>query len=85
MIQVGFLFSSKVIKPKASRINPKNYFTRLFSRKSLVDILKSLFYMGLIGYVAYVLFKNLEKIVSMIGFNWTASLTEIIRKLNLFS
>ncbi|MGQ0516285.1 EscU/YscU/HrcU family type III secretion system export apparatus switch protein, partial [Bacillus sp. D-CC] len=60
---------SKVIKPKASRINPKNYFTRLFSRKSLVDILKSLFYMGLIGYVAYVLFKkNLEKIVSMIGF-----------------
>ncbi|MCC2479583.1 EscU/YscU/HrcU family type III secretion system export apparatus switch protein, partial [Bacillus paranthracis] len=58
MIQVGFLFSSKVIKPKASRINPKNYFTRLFSRKSLVDILKSLFYMGLIGYVAYVLFKK---------------------------
>ncbi|KOS29412.1 flagellar biosynthesis protein FlhB [Bacillus anthracis] len=82
MIQVGFLFSSKVIKPKASRINPKNYFTRLFSRKSLVDILKSLFYMGLIGYVAYVLFKkNLEKIVSMIGFNWTASLTEIIRQI----
>ncbi|WP_439875637.1 flagellar type III secretion system protein FlhB [Bacillus mycoides] len=82
MIQVGFLFSTKVIKPKASRINPKNYFTRLFSRKSLVDILKSLFYMGFIGYVAYVLFKkNLEKIVSMIGFNWTASLTEIIRQI----
>ncbi|MEM5687829.1 EscU/YscU/HrcU family type III secretion system export apparatus switch protein [Bacillus cereus] len=47
------------MKPKASRINPKNYFTRLFSRKSLVDILKSLFYMGLIGYVAYVLFKRI--------------------------
>lgn len=38
--------------------------------------------MGLIGYVAYVLFKkNLETIVSMIGFNWTASLTEIIRQI----
>ena len=86
MIQVGFLFSSKVIKPKASRINPKNYFTRLFSRKSLVDILKSLFYMGLIGYVAYVLFKkNLETIVSMIDLTGLRHLLKLLGKLNLSS
>ncbi|MGG2066225.1 flagellar type III secretion system protein FlhB [Bacillus sp. S14(2024)] len=82
MAQVGFLFSAKIIKPKASRINPKSYFTRLFSRRSIVDILKSLFYMILLGYVAYIIFKrNLEKIVSMIGFNWSASLAEIIREM----
>lgn len=63
-------------------INLKNYFMRLFSCKSLVDILKLLFYMGLIGYIVYVFFKkNLEKIVSMIGFNWIVLFIEIIREI----
>ena len=37
--------------------------------------------MGLIGYVSYVLFKKNLETMSMIGFNWTASLTEIIRQI----
>ncbi|UOY93365.1 flagellar type III secretion system protein FlhB [Ectobacillus sp. JY-23] len=71
VMQVGFLFSTKVIKPKPSRINPKNYFTRLFSRKSLMDTLKSLLYVGLFGYVAYIVLKrNVGDMVGMIGMSW---------------
>lgn len=84
MLQVGFLFSAKVIKPKASRINPKSYFTRLFGRRSIVDITKSLLYMVLIGYIAYVIFRrNLETLVSMIGLNWSATLVEVMDQLKV--
>lgn len=84
ILQVGFLFSTKVIKPKASRINPKSYFTRLFGRRSIVDITKSLLYVALIGYVAYVIFKrHLETLISLIGFNWGVTLVEVMKQLKL--
>jgi len=78
LVQVRFLFSAKIIKPKPSRINPKNYFTHLFSRKSLVDLAKSLLYTGLLGYAAYlVLRRGIEGYIATIGSNWTDSLREV--------
>lgn len=38
----GFLFSSKVLAPKASRMNPLSGITRMFSKNSLVELLKAL-------------------------------------------
>ncbi|MFX3622706.1 MAG: flagellar biosynthesis protein FlhB [Ectobacillus sp.] len=84
VFQVRFLFSPKIIKPKASRINPKNYFTRLFSRKSFIDIFKSILYVGLFGYVAYIVLKrNIGHLVAMVGMNWNVTASKIFTELKI--
>ncbi|RKD27770.1 flagellar biosynthetic protein FlhB [Caminicella sporogenes DSM 14501] len=42
-MQVGFLFTTKTLNFKLDRINPINGFKRLFSIKSIVELIKSLF------------------------------------------
>lgn len=51
VFQVGFAFNPLTFK--AERINPLNGFKRIFSTNGLVELLKSLFKMGVIGYVTY--------------------------------
>ncbi|HBN84145.1 MAG TPA: flagellar biosynthesis protein FlhB [Clostridiales bacterium] len=40
-LQFGFLFSTKALKPKFSRMNPISGLKRMFSAKSLMELLKS--------------------------------------------
>ncbi len=51
--QVGFLFTTKTLKPKLERISPIKGFKRIFSLKTLVQLLKSLLKIILLGYVLY--------------------------------
>ena len=53
ILQVGFLFSSEAITPKFSKIDPIKGLQRLFSLRSLVELVKSLLKMAIIGVVAY--------------------------------
>ena len=53
ILQVGFLFSSEAITPKFSKIDPIKGLQRLFSLRSLVELVKSLLKMAIIGFVAY--------------------------------
>ncbi len=53
LIQVGFLFTLQPLQPKLEKINPIAGFGRLFSMRSLVETIKSLVKIGIIGYVAY--------------------------------
>ncbi|MBM7613675.1 flagellar biosynthesis protein FlhB [Alkaliphilus hydrothermalis] len=50
-MQVGFLFTTKTLSVKFSRINPLEGFKRLFSMKSLVELGKSLIKIIFVGYV----------------------------------
>ena len=50
-IQVGVVFNA--LKFQANRINPLNGFKRIFSSVGLAEFLKSLFKMGVIGYITY--------------------------------
>lgn len=52
-MQVGFLFSTKSIQFKLSRINPIDGFKKIFSIKSLVELIKSMIKIFLIGYVCF--------------------------------
>lgn len=52
-LQVGFLFTTKPLKPKLSRLNPIEGFKRLFSKKALAELVKSMLKILLIGYVFY--------------------------------
>ena len=52
-LQVGVLFTSEPLKPKFEKINPIAGFKRIFSRRSVVEVLKAIFKMGVVGYIAY--------------------------------
>lgn len=57
-LQVGFLFTTKPLEPKLSRINPIEGFKRIFSKKAFVELGKSIIKILLIGYVAYSFIKK---------------------------
>jgi flagellar biosynthetic protein FlhB len=52
-MQVGFLFTTKTLGIKLNRINPVEGFKRMFSKRALVELLKSLIKVTIIGYVIY--------------------------------
>jgi len=52
-MQVGFLFSTKAIQVKLNRINPIEGFKKIASIKSLVELVKSVIKIFLVGYVCY--------------------------------
>lgn len=56
--QVGFVYTPKALKPKLDSLNPIKGFGKLFSKKSLVELLKSLFKIFVIGFVAYLIVKG---------------------------
>ena len=59
IVQVGFLFTTKSIGMKLNRISPLSGFKRLFSVKTVVDLLKSLMKIIILGYIAYSEFRKL--------------------------
>ncbi|MDK2822094.1 MAG: flagellar biosynthesis protein FlhB [Clostridia bacterium] len=58
LVQVGFLFTTETLQLKLSRLNPVEGFKRIFSKKAIAELLKSLGKIGLIGYIAYINIKN---------------------------
>ncbi len=53
ILQFGVIFSSEPLVPKFSRINPLEGMKRLFSLQSLAELLKSLFKVFVVGWVAF--------------------------------
>ncbi|ALP35013.1 flagellar biosynthetic protein FlhB [Paenibacillus sp. IHB B 3084] len=81
-MQIGFLLTGEGITPKFSKIDPIKGFKNIFSMRSLVEFLKSVLKMTVIGYLVYsVLWKtkaDLPKLAEMSGdqmLSFTASLT----------
>jgi flagellar biosynthetic protein FlhB len=58
VLQFGFMVSTKSIEPKIDKISPAKGFKRLFSIRSLVELLKSIFKICIISAVAYIIVKN---------------------------
>lgn len=54
LLQNGFVLTSEPIQPQLSRISPMAGFKRIFSVKSLVELLKNLAKISIVGYVAFV-------------------------------
>ncbi len=53
LLQVGFLYTLEPISPKLSKIDPIAGFGRLFSKRSLGQLVKSIAKVLVIGYLAY--------------------------------
>lgn len=53
LLQTRFLFTSKPLVPDFSKMDPAAGIVRLFSMHSLVELLKSLAKLGVVGFIAY--------------------------------
>jgi len=58
ILQVGFLFSTKAIQPKLDKISPAEGFKRLFSIRTVVELVKSIIKISIVGIVAYSAYKT---------------------------
>ncbi|MCQ6280184.1 flagellar biosynthesis protein FlhB [Bacillus sp. EB600] len=62
--QVGFMFTSEAIMPKLEKINPISGFKRIFSMRSIVELIKSLLKISFVGIVTFaVLWKRMPEIL----------------------
>ena len=60
IIQVGWTVSAQPMKPELSKFNPINGFKRMFSKDSLFELVKSIFKVGIIVYIAYTAIRDNE-------------------------
>ncbi|SJZ64510.1 flagellar biosynthesis protein FlhB [Selenihalanaerobacter shriftii] len=58
ILQTGFLFTPKVLQPKFNKLDPISGFKNIFSKKTLVEFLKSVLKIIIVGTVAYSAVKN---------------------------
>lgn len=57
-LQVGFIFSAEPLQPRLDNLNPVRGLNRLFSRRALVELLKSVLKVALVGVVAFQLVRG---------------------------
>ncbi len=50
--QVGFLFTTKTLKLKFNRLNPVEGFKKIFSKRALIELVKSILKVSMVGYIA---------------------------------
>lgn len=81
-VQVGFLFTGQPLVPKLNKLNPVEGLKRMFSLRALVDFLKSMFKLLIVGYIAYsTLMAERETLFALSGlpvedlFGYAASVT----------
>lgn len=56
--QVGLMISTEKLEPKFDNLNPINGFGRIFSKRSLVELFKSIFKIIVIGFFLYLYLKD---------------------------
>ncbi|PPA72044.1 flagellar biosynthesis protein FlhB [Jeotgalibacillus proteolyticus] len=65
-VQVGFLVSSDPLKPQLSKIDPIKGFKRIFSARALVELIKSILKISLIGLTTFaVLWFSIEHVLAL--------------------
>jgi len=57
-LQVGFVLSAESVQPKFSKIDPIQGFGRLFSIRSLVELVKNIFKILIVGFAVYIIMRG---------------------------
>ena len=78
VLQVGFMVTARPLTPRWSAINPIEGFKRIFSLRSVTELVKALLKVGLIGLIAWTTVKaDLEQLVPLIGADGTLLLSRV--------
>jgi flagellar biosynthetic protein FlhB len=76
--QVGFLFTTEQLVPKLSTLDPVKGFKNLFSLRGLIELVKSILKIGIIGGMAYIVLRGeFDRIPGLIALNITEILSFI--------
>ena len=77
-IQVGVLFTGEPMKPKLEKIDPIKGFKRIFSMSALVNMIKSILKVVVLGLVTFIILWNqMDDILILFQKNVTAALATI--------
>ncbi|MDR2590344.1 MAG: flagellar biosynthesis protein FlhB [Oscillospiraceae bacterium] len=80
LVQVRFLFTTQPLKVKFDKLNPVNGFKQMFSPRKLVDLVKNLAKVIMVGYIAYTdYFDLLEKFTGYVGMDVHISFIDIMQ------
>jgi len=80
VLQIGFMFTTETMKVKLNKINPINGFKQMFSPRKLVDLVKNILKVSIVGYIAYTDYMNLlEKFGAYVGQDIYTSFVDIMR------
>lgn len=64
--QVGFIFTSETMQPKLEKIDPIKGFKRIFSMRSVMELLKSILKIAFVGTVTFfVLWRRMNDVLSL--------------------
>ncbi len=67
IMQFGVVFSSKAVEPDPNRLNPISGFKNLFSVRSLVELIKSILKIALVGAIVYIVLSHeLPRLLTLI-------------------
>lgn len=78
LLQVKWKITTKPLHPKFSKLNPVSGFKRFFSPNSLVELLKSVLKLTLIGYVVYdYLKKNMPPIFQLYDISLNQGIAQV--------
>lgn len=67
-LQTGFMWSTEAIQFKPEKLNPLNGFKRLFSKRSAIEVIKSVLKIAVLSYISYSIIVNeLPDILSLPG------------------
>ena len=64
--QIPWKVTGKPLQPKLSKLNPLNGFKRIFSMQSVVELLKSILKIGLIGFFVYKTMKDQANVIYLL-------------------
>ena len=80
LLQVGFMFTTKTLAPKFERVSMLQGFKRMFSLQTLIQLLKSILKLVVLGYIFYTEYRPLLAIFpGFLGQNLYLSLIDILR------
>lgn len=79
VVQSGFVFSTKALSPKFDRINPLSGLKRIFSTRTLLDLVKAIIKIAILGMVAYNEFQaHMEDFRGLMGQDTAAAVADFV-------
>lgn len=81
--QVGLLISKEGLKPQLSKLNPIEGFKRIFSKRSLLELIKSIIKISIIFYISYkYVYTNIDIILSISDMSIDGIIHQVSKILN---
>ncbi|WP_019278595.1 flagellar biosynthesis protein FlhB, partial [Clostridium botulinum] len=80
LLQTGYINSKEPLKPQLSKINPISGFKKMFSMRTVMELLKDIAVITIIGFVGYGFLKsNFRKVLSMTTLRFPVIITSFLK------